>query len=131
MGVVDPRQIPDIMDWLLELYTGKEVEERTAILHQAQSMWPAIEREMIGKGNISAREAFLIMEEVIVEEVRNAQLDLAARAPFAKPKTRINETRSYVDKVLRPAKKENPQRRIEKTVSSMQTAAANDLLEWG
>lgn len=124
---IDPRQIPDIIEWLLELYSGKTEESRKAILAHAIQIWPTIEYRLIMAGDVSVREAFLIMEEAVVDEVRKQQLDLAARSKFAKPKQRIKETRAILDATLNPVV-ESPELRIARSAEKMRLA--NDLIEW-
>lgn len=131
---IDSRQLPDIVDWLLELYTGKTDEERRIILSQARVLWSAVEVKMIAvEDKLTARQAFLIMEEVIVEETRKSQLDYAARAKFAKEDEDIRESRTIINEIITVDEPEpvDPELAMLNTANHFRMGASeHDLIDW-
>jgi len=83
--------------WLLERYTGKTAERRRLILSRAAAYWGAVERALMQFSKLSARQAFLVMEEAVVDEMRKQRLDLAARVDFTPEGEQITETRLLLD----------------------------------
>lgn len=98
MGTIDSAQVKALMEWLLEHYTGKTAERRRTILSRAARYWGAVECRLVeSKGKLSARQFFLLLEEVVVDEMRKSRLDLLARAKFAADGEQITETRLVLD----------------------------------
>lgn len=94
---VDRRQMADVVEWMLETYTGKASQERAILLAQARMLWAPVELSLIRHPDISVRQAFLIMAETVVEETRRKYADLAARSKFTSEGDMIEETRSHLD----------------------------------
>lgn len=82
----------------MERYTGKNVASRRLILSRAAAYWGAVELCFAQcRGKLSARQAFLLMEEVVIDEMRKQRLDIAARVDFTPEGDSITETRRLLD----------------------------------
>lgn len=67
-------------------------------MSRAAAHWGAVELCFAQcRHKLSARQAFLLMEEVVVEEARKARRDLAARVDFTPEGESIVETRQLLD----------------------------------
>lgn len=128
---IDVRQVPYLFDWILEFYTGKSAYDRRVLLVNAAQCWGAVENRLSQLRGISAREAFLVIEEVIVEESRKQQIDLHARIKFTKENQPIYESRNLLND-LYEKDETSYEEQIETTASRLRTGALeHDMIELG
>ena len=118
---------------------GKSREERLRIIGETLYYWAAFEVCLLrcGGEKVSVREAFLIMQETLVNEVRAQQLDMAARAKFVKTGSQVFETRYHLEPEepeveVQPGK---PKRRVNeraaKTAQWLEMGVSNKFIEVG
>lgn len=96
--VYDLRQTPLVIDWLLEHYSGGlTAEERSKLLGSIIYFWGAFEIKAEQMENLTVRQAFLLMREVLVEETRRTYADIAVQVKITAKDVELSTSRELAE----------------------------------
>lgn len=91
----------------------------------AQDNWSTVELELMRlPREPSQRQLLLLIEEVMVREVRASRLDFAARVPFTEREHSISETRGILREMLDLDPETEEQRQQKAAAQTMDAMAA-------